>query len=117
MRISELNLSFAPPKTGIQTSLQISFLKDGTTRHIYVYHEDPEVITNWYFAIRCAKLHCLKNSNPGANESELLNQLSRDFLREGYLWKTGPRPSDAYKKRWFTLDGRKLMYHEEPMVN
>lgn len=91
-------------------------MKDGSTRHIYVYHEDPEVITNWYLAIRCAKLHHLQVAYPGTLESELLCQLTRDFAREGYLWKTGPRNSDAYKKRWFTLDGRKLMYHDDPMV-
>ena len=37
-------------------------------------------------------------------------------MKEGYLSKTGPKPSDGFKKRWFTLDGRKLMYHEQPMV-
>ena len=116
LRISELNVAFAPPKTGNQNSLQISFMKDGTTRHIYVYHEDPEVITNWYLAIRCAKLHRLQVAYPGATEAELLSQLTRDFPREGFLWKTGPRHTDAYKKRWFTLDGRKLMYHDDPMV-
>lgn len=116
LRISELNVAFAPPKTCNQNSLQISFMKDGTTRHIYVYHEDPEVITNWYLAIRCAKLHRLQVAYPGATEAELLSQLTRDFPREGFLWKTGPRYTDAYKKRWFTLDGRKLMYHDDPMV-
>ncbi|XP_077278910.1 arf-GAP with dual PH domain-containing protein 1 [Temnothorax americanus] len=115
LRISELNVAFAPPKTGNQNSLQLSFMKDGTTRHIYVYHEDPEVITNWYLAIRCAKLHRLQVAYPGASENELLSQLTRDFPREGFLWKTGPRHTDAYKKRWFTLDGRKLMYHDDPM--
>lgn len=109
-------MAFAPPKTGNQNSLQLSFMKDGTTRHIYVYHEDPEVITNWYLAIRCAKLHRLQVAYPGASENELLSQLTRDFPREGFLWKTGPRHTDAYKKRWFTLDGRKLMYHDDPMV-
>ncbi|XP_014226143.1 arf-GAP with dual PH domain-containing protein 1-like [Trichogramma pretiosum] len=115
LRISELNVSFAPAKTGNQNSLQISFLKDGTTRHIYVYHDESEVITNWYLAIRCAKLHRLQVAYPGANEQDLLSQLTKDFPKEGFLWKTGPRPSDTYKKRWFTLDGRKLMYHEDPM--
>lgn len=109
-------MAFAPPKIGNQNSLQLSFMKDGTTRHIYVYHEDPEVITNWYLAIRCAKLHRLQVAYPGASENELLSQLTRDFPREGFLWKTGPRHTDAYKKRWFTLDGRKLMYHDDPMV-
>lgn len=57
LRISELNVVFAPEKVDFPTSLQLTFLKDGTTRHIYVMHEDAELITNWYMAIRCAKLH------------------------------------------------------------
>ncbi|XP_046403238.1 arf-GAP with dual PH domain-containing protein 1-like isoform X2 [Ischnura elegans] len=46
---------------------------------------------------------------------QLVKWLPKDFAREGWLWKTGPRPSDSYKKRWFTLDNRKLMYHVEPV--
>lgn len=66
-------------------------------------------------AIRCAKLHRLQLAYPCANEDELIQHLTRDFAKEGWLWKTGPRTSDAYKKRWFTLDNRKLMYHDEPL--
>lgn len=48
---------------------------------------------------------------------QLLGCLMRDFTREGWLSKTGPRPTDSYKKRWFTLDERKLMYHDDPLVS
>ena len=34
--------------------------KDGSTRHIYVYHDDPQTVVNWYHAIRCCKLHLLQ---------------------------------------------------------
>lgn len=60
LKLSELNVVFAPEKIKYPASMQLTFLKDSTTRHIYVYHEDPEVITNWYMAIRCAKLHRLQ---------------------------------------------------------
>ena len=30
---------------------------------------------------------------------------------QGFLSKTGPSPKDVYKRRWCTLEGRKLMYH------
>jgi len=43
--------------------------------------------------------------------------ITRDFLREGWLHKTGPRAGDAFRRRWFTLDNRRLMYYEDPMVN
>lgn len=62
LRISELNVIFAPEKITYPNSLQITFLKDGTTRHIFVYHDEGEIITNWYMAIRCAKLHRLQVS-------------------------------------------------------
>lgn len=42
--------------------------------------------------------------------------LTFDFAMEGWLWKTGPKITDGYRKRWFTLDNRKLMYHEHPLV-
>jgi len=42
--------------------------------------------------------------------------ITRDFLREGWLYKTGPRAGDAFRRRWFTLDNRQLMYYEDPMV-
>lgn len=115
LKISELNVAFAPEKINHRNSLQLSFIKDGGTRHIYIYHDQPQVITNWYMAIRCAKLHRLQVAYPSASESELVDHLTRDFAKEGWLWKTGPRISDAYKKRWFTLDNRKLMYHDEPL--
>ncbi|XP_017776171.1 PREDICTED: arf-GAP with dual PH domain-containing protein 1-like isoform X2 [Nicrophorus vespilloides] len=115
LRVSEINVVFAPEKIDYPSSLQITFLKDGTTRHIYLYHDDPEVITNWYMAIRCAKLHRLQVAYPACSESELVGYLAEDFSKEGWLWKTGPRPTDGFKKRWFTLDNRKLMYHDEPL--
>lgn len=115
LRISELNVAFAPAKIEHSSSMQITFLKDGSTRHIYVYHDDPEVINNWYMAIRCAKLHRLQVAFPNANESELVGLLSHDFTKEGWIFKTGPRQSDGYKRRWFTLDNRKLMYHDDPL--
>lgn len=115
IRVSELNVVFAPKKIDIPTSLQLTFLKDGSTRHIYLYHDDPEYITNWYMAIRCVKLHRLQVGYPSASEEDLVNFLTNDFAKEGWVWKTGPKTNDGYKKRWFTLDNRKLMYHDEPL--
>ncbi|XP_061715352.1 arf-GAP with dual PH domain-containing protein 1-like [Cydia pomonella] len=115
LKLSELNVAFAPSKIGQMNSMQLTFMKDGTTRHIYVYHEDPEVINCWYMAIRCAKLHLLQVAFPSTPQSDLILRLPKDFAREGWLWKTGPRSSDAHRRRWFTLDQRKLMYHDEPL--
>lgn len=68
-------------------------------------------------AIRYVKLNQLRVAYPGTSELELSQFLTRDFLKEGWMFKTGPRASDAYKWRWFTLDDRKLMYLEDPLVS
>lgn len=114
--LSDVNVAFAPAKLGHANSLQLSYPnKEGVTRHLFVYHDDPQTIITWYTAIRCAKLHSLQVAYPAANETELLECLCQDFTCEGWLWKTGPKPSDSFRKRWFTLDHRKLMYHENPL--
>lgn len=82
LRLSELNVAFAPAKIEHKSSMQLTFLKDGSTRHIYLYHDDPEVIVNWYMAIRCAKLHRLQVAFPSATESDLIGSLSHDFAKE-----------------------------------
>lgn len=69
----------------------------------------------WYTAIRAAKLNRLAIAYPSAQIDELVGMITRDFLREGWLHKTGPRAGDAFRRRWFTLDNRRLMYFEDPM--
>lgn len=65
-------------------------------------------------AVRCAKLHRLQVAYPSAGDTELVDHLTEDFAKEGWLWKNGPRTS-SYKKRWFTLENRKLMYHDDSL--
>lgn len=47
---------------------------------------------------------------------QLLQYLLKDYIKEGWLQKTGPNKGDAFRKRWFILESRKLMYFDEPMV-
>ncbi|KAI9553247.1 hypothetical protein GHT06_021143 [Daphnia sinensis] len=115
IRILDMNVAFAPEKLKPPTSLQITYINQGSTRHIYVYHDDAEVIVEWYMAIRSAKLNLLQVAHPTLPEMELAQSLTQDFLKEGFLCKTGPKPSDGFKRRWFTLDGRKLMYHDQKL--
>ncbi|KAI8426468.1 hypothetical protein MSG28_005291 [Choristoneura fumiferana] len=84
LKLSELNVAFAPSKIGQMNSMQLTFIKDGSTRHIYVYHDDPEIINTWYMAIRCAKLHLLQVAFPSAPQSDLILRLPKDFAREGH---------------------------------
>jgi len=115
IRILEMNVSLAPEKCKSPASFQINYLNQGSTRHIYIYHNDPHVLIEWYMAIRSAKLNLLHVSYPTMADADLLKFLTQDFLKEGYLFKMGPKSSDAFRKRWFTLEGRKFMYHEKPM--
>ncbi|KAK6640159.1 hypothetical protein RUM44_011845 [Polyplax serrata] len=115
LKLTDLNVVLSPEKLCCPNSLQLTFLRDGTTRHIYVQHDDPQVIVDWYQAIRCAKLHQLQVAFPAASDSQLLPMLSNDFAMEGWLWKTGPKFQNVHKKRWFTMDNRKLMYHDHPL--
>lgn len=74
-------------------------------------------IIDWYNAIRAAKFHYFQIAFPSISPEQILPNLTRDFIHEGWLWKTGPKVGDSYKKRWFILDSRKLMYLEDPLVS
>ncbi|XP_063605483.1 arf-GAP with dual PH domain-containing protein 1-like isoform X1 [Penaeus indicus] len=115
INLSELNVCLAPSKMNQENGLQLSYMCEGSTRHIYVYHESGETIIHWYTAIRSIKLNWLMVAYPSASAEELVPYLTTDFVIEGWLSKTGPSERDAYRKRWFILDDRKLMYHEGPM--
>ncbi|OWK10887.1 ADAP1 [Cervus elaphus hippelaphus] len=67
--------------------LQVTYLKDNSTRNIFVYHED----------------------------GKLVPKLSRNYLQEGYMEKTGPKQTEGFRKRWFTMDDRRLMYFKDPL--
>ena len=64
IKISDINVAFSPKKIPFPNSLQLDYLKDGSTRHIFVYHDDPQTVVNWYHAIRCCKLHLLQIGYP-----------------------------------------------------
>ena len=74
-------------------------------------------IVDWFMAIRAAKLHHLQIAFPTTSIRDLSKHLTRDFKHEGFLYKTGPRVGDAYRKRYFVLDDRKLMYLDHPLVS
>ncbi|XP_053835099.1 arf-GAP with dual PH domain-containing protein 1-like isoform X2 [Vidua macroura] len=87
VKIDVINATFQPEKIGNPNGLQITYLKDNKTRNIFVYHESGKI----------------------------KNRLTRNFLKEGYMEKTGPKQREAFKKRWFTLDHRRLMYFKDPL--
>ncbi|XP_076871824.1 arf-GAP with dual PH domain-containing protein 1 [Brachyhypopomus gauderio] len=115
IKVDGINASFQPEKIGNPNGLQITYLKDYSTRNIFLYHESSKEIVDWFNSIRAVQLHYLKVAFPGASESELTPKLTRNFLKEGYMEKTGPRQTEGFKKRWFTLDHRRLMYFKDPL--
>ncbi|CAH1794233.1 unnamed protein product [Owenia fusiformis] len=115
LKIDQINVTFVPDKIGNLNGLQITYDNEGSTRNLFLYTEEGKDIVDWYNAIRSAKLNILRVAFPGTDDEELISNLTRDFLKEGWLYKTGPNKGDAFKKRWFTLDNRKLMYYPDPL--
>ncbi|XP_040893263.1 arf-GAP with dual PH domain-containing protein 2-like [Toxotes jaculatrix] len=115
--MKDLNAVFQPEKVGHAHGLQISYLQDERTRNLFVYHENGQVIVSLFNAIRATRLAYLQKKNPTLQEKDLIPQLTRCCLKEGYMEKTGPTQREPFKKRWFTLCSmdRKLLYFKTPL--
>lgn len=117
-KITEVNATFSPNRVhpnGLHIMHESRRNSNTMTRNIFVYSDTGKEIVDWYMAIRAAKLHSLMVAFPSTNPKELAKNLTRDFVFEGYLYKTGPNPNSAYQRRYFMLDDRKLMYFSDPM--
>uniref|UniRef100_A0AAY4AXU3 ArfGAP with dual PH domains 1 n=1 Tax=Denticeps clupeoides TaxID=299321 RepID=A0AAY4AXU3_9TELE len=115
MKIQTLNASFQPQKIDHTNGLQITYLKDNSTRNIFVYHDDGKEMVDWFNAIRAARFHYLQVAYPGTVSASQLPKLTRNFIKEGYMEKTGPKHTEGFKRRWFTMDDRRLMYLKDPL--
>ncbi|ELT99981.1 hypothetical protein CAPTEDRAFT_181489 [Capitella teleta] len=115
LRLDEINAVIVPEKVGNPNAMQITFEQGSNTRSLFLQAETGKEIVDWFTSIRSAKLNRLTIAYPGATEAELAQNLTHSFLMEGWLSKTGPRQGDAFRRRWFTLERRKLMYYDDPM--
>lgn len=115
MKIHSVNACFQPGKIGTAHGLQITYLKDNSTRNIFVYHEDGKEMVDWFNAIRAVRFRYLQVAFPVASVSELVPKLTRNYIKEGYMEKTGPKHTEGFKKRWFSMDDRRLMYFKDPL--
>ncbi|XP_010872769.1 arf-GAP with dual PH domain-containing protein 2 isoform X2 [Esox lucius] len=115
--IKALNVTFQPEKIGHAHGLQITFPEDSHSRNLYVYHESGEEIVTWFNALRAARFAYLKTAYPTGSDAELIPRITRNYLKEGYMEKTGPMQKEQFKKRWFILDyqDRKLLYFKSPL--
>uniref|UniRef100_A0A8C0ESI5 Arf-GAP with dual PH domain-containing protein 1 n=1 Tax=Bubo bubo TaxID=30461 RepID=A0A8C0ESI5_BUBBB len=110
IKIDVINATFQPVKIGNPNGLQITYLKDNKTRNIFVYHESGKEVVDWYNAIRSVQFHYLKVAFPIASDNEVSQALSPYIC---HLFPSQQR--EAFKKRWFTLDHRRLMYFKDPL--
>ncbi|XP_013870401.1 arf-GAP with dual PH domain-containing protein 2 isoform X3 [Austrofundulus limnaeus] len=115
--IKDLNATFQPQKIDHPNGLQITYQKDDHTRNLFVYHESSEEIVAWYNAIRAVRYAYLKTAYPTGSDEELVPKITRNFLKEGYMEKTGPLQKEPFKRRWFSLDSqnRKLFYFKNQL--
>ncbi|ERE74571.1 arf-GAP with dual PH domain-containing protein 1 [Cricetulus griseus] len=129
MKIEQLNATFQPAKIGHPHGLQVTYLKDNSTRNIFIYHEDGKHVTGKIMFQRAEE--CMKRpvqeevraylgdgtgwASPSSVLPQLVPKLSRNYLKEGYMEKTGPKQTEGFRKRWFTMDDRRLMYFKDPL--
>uniref|UniRef100_UPI0037E9569B arf-GAP with dual PH domain-containing protein 2-like isoform X2 n=1 Tax=Semicossyphus pulcher TaxID=241346 RepID=UPI0037E9569B len=114
--MKDLNAVFQTEKIGHAHGLQISYLHVERTRNLFVYHEKGQEIVSLFNAIRATRLAYLQRKHPTLRAIDLIPQLTRNCLKEGFMEKTGPT-REPFKKRWFTLCSinRKLLYFKTPL--
>uniref|UniRef100_A0A8C6U8Z9 ArfGAP with dual PH domains 2 n=1 Tax=Neogobius melanostomus TaxID=47308 RepID=A0A8C6U8Z9_9GOBI len=117
IHIKDLNAMFQPEKIGHSHGLQLTYQGEHCTRNIYVYHENSEDIVTWFNCLRAVRFAYLKTAYPTGSNDELIPMITRNYLKEGYMEKTGPLQSETFRKRWFVLDAqtRKLFYYKSPL--
>ncbi|RMX53010.1 hypothetical protein pdam_00018255 [Pocillopora damicornis] len=91
LKITEINVTFAEERTNKENSLQITYVTKGRTRNYFVYSENGQEVVQWYMAIRKAKLDLLGYNESDVDQEKLENELTRDFIMQGFLFKRGPR--------------------------
>jgi len=114
--LSNLHVSLAPEKINHQNGLQISFSSPEvkTFRHIYLYCEESKDSVCWYLSLRAALYNILKQK-PNLPETEILRLLDSHHVKQGFLYKTGPKKTEPFRKRWFSLENRRLIYFLSPL--
>ncbi|XP_015419606.1 PREDICTED: arf-GAP with dual PH domain-containing protein 2 isoform X4 [Myotis davidii] len=119
IHIKDLNATFQTEKIGNPHGLQITYRREGHIRNLFVYHESGKEIVDWFNALRAARLQYLKAAFPELPESELVPLITRNYLKQGFMEKTGPKQREPFKKRWFALDPqeRRLIYYKNPLLH
>uniref|UniRef100_A0A8C2R0C7 PH domain-containing protein n=1 Tax=Capra hircus TaxID=9925 RepID=A0A8C2R0C7_CAPHI len=101
MKIEHLNATFQPAKIGHPHGLQVTYLKDNSTRNVFVYHEDGKVGAR------------VGRAGTGPSLRDQMGPLGRRRL--GPTCALTPQQTEGFRKRWFTMDDRRLMYFKDPL--
>ncbi|POI33475.1 hypothetical protein CIB84_002772 [Bambusicola thoracicus] len=107
--IEKLNVMFQAEKIQHAHGLQITYKTDGQTRNLFVYHESGKEIVDWFNAIRAARYHYLRTTFPALPDHEIIPRITRNYIKEGYMEKTGPK--DAFPQGQVFI-GRKVEGYE-----
>lgn len=86
MKIETLNATFQPAKIGNPCGLQITYLKDNSTRNIFVYHSDAKVTS----------VHCLTGLLLKKSKGRIK---ARTACTTGHCNKPGTLCSDKHTQR------------------
>ncbi|XP_062508133.1 arf-GAP with dual PH domain-containing protein 1-like isoform X2 [Corticium candelabrum] len=115
--LTELNAVLVDDIVSHPNGMVLMFYKprEDCVRNIYVYAEKGPDIVEWFLAIRHSRANLLGLYQAGLNEQQLSLKMSRDFVKAGILWKTGPDMKTKMNKRWFLLDQKTLYYYKQPL--
>jgi len=116
--LSQLHISLAPERIhphGLELSFTPS-LGSKTLRHIYLYTENAKDAVDWYITLRAAKFNFIKESQPALTQEEIIRQIDGQHIKQGFMFKTGPTKKEPFRKRWFSLEIRKLNYFISALV-
>jgi len=82
-------------------------------RFIYVYANNSFEIIDWFLTIRAARYRYLKPYLYEVQKSVVSQLLSRNYLKHGYLYKTGSKKGDEWRKRYVCVDMHRFLYFEK----
>ena len=108
MRLADLVVKIEEEEGTITKGLAfIHFYKQGTCPHTYYFFTDPKETIDWYYAIQSAQ------SNLERKKTQTIRNnfaASTTLNRTGYVYKTGSRVGDKWRKRWFVVRDTTVCY-------
>lgn len=78
--LDDVNVVFVPEKIGHPNGFQITYIKDGATRNLFLYVDDAKTAVDWYTAIRSAKLERRRLAFPDRDAEEILVEKVKEIV-------------------------------------